>query len=40
MLFLPDISHCFPDRESAEAAFLVFDRDENGDLSLEEIESA
>ncbi|KAI1433335.1 hypothetical protein GGR50DRAFT_696163 [Xylaria sp. CBS 124048] len=34
-----DLNHAFPTPEDAEAAFLVFDRDLNGDVSLEELEA-
>ncbi|KAI1352198.1 hypothetical protein F5Y01DRAFT_280914 [Xylaria sp. FL0043] len=34
-----DLNAAFPDPESAEAAFSVFDRDLNGDVSMEELEA-
>ncbi|KAI1819647.1 hypothetical protein F4861DRAFT_124317 [Xylaria intraflava] len=34
-----DLNHAFPTIEDAEAAFSVFDRDLNGDVSLEELEA-
>ncbi|KAL7625347.1 hypothetical protein AAE478_004563 [Parahypoxylon ruwenzoriense] len=34
-----DLSSAFPSTEDAEAAFLVFDRDLNGDVSMEELEA-
>ncbi|GAA5821690.1 hypothetical protein JCM11251_000973 [Rhodosporidiobolus azoricus] len=37
-LVLADISRCFKNREEAERAFAIFDRDGNGDASLEEVE--
>lgn len=39
-LVLEDISRCFTDREMAERAFQIFDRDGNGDATLEEVEMA
>lgn len=39
-LQLQDIITFFPAREEAEAAFAMFDADENGDASLEECEMA
>ncbi|KAI0001284.1 Mechanosensitive ion channel-domain-containing protein [Russula compacta] len=35
-----DISRIFPSLEEADAAFGLFDRDSNGDVSLEEVEQA
>ena len=35
-----DISRLFPSIEAADSAFGLFDRDGNGDISLEEIEHA
>lgn len=35
-----DIIHCFPDAVTAEAAFEIFDRDLNGDITKDELESA
>lgn len=37
-LVLEDIARCFTDREMAERAFSLFDRDGNGDATLEEVE--
>ncbi|KAK4046937.1 hypothetical protein OIV83_005728 [Microbotryomycetes sp. JL201] len=37
-LVLADVSRCFPDRDTADRAFAMFDRDGNGDATLEEIE--
>ncbi|KAI0459991.1 hypothetical protein F5B21DRAFT_454895 [Xylaria acuta] len=34
-----DLNPAFPNTESAEAAFMVFDRDLNGDVSMEELEA-
>ncbi|KAK7954236.1 hypothetical protein PG996_015121 [Apiospora saccharicola] len=34
-----DLSPAFPSEEDAEAAFSIFDRDLNGDVSLEELEA-
>ncbi|KAI0914266.1 hypothetical protein F4823DRAFT_558279 [Ustulina deusta] len=34
-----DLNSAFPDPEYAEAAFMVFDRDLNGDVSMEELEA-
>ncbi|KAM0791838.1 hypothetical protein ACM66B_004096 [Microbotryomycetes sp. NB124-2] len=39
-LVLADVSRCFPDRETADRAFAMFDRDGNGDATLEEMELA
>lgn len=39
-LVLADISKCFRNREEAERAFAIFDRDLNGDATLEELEMA
>ena len=39
-LVLADISKCFRNREEADRAFAIFDRDLNGDATLEEIEMA
>ncbi|GAA5936268.1 uncharacterized protein JCM15063_002764 [Sporobolomyces koalae] len=39
-LVLADISRCFRNREETERAFAIFDRDLNGDATLEEIEMA
>ena len=35
-----DISRIFPSIEAADAAFTLFDRDGNGDVSLEETEQS
>jgi Ca2+-binding EF-hand superfamily protein len=35
-----DISRLFPSLEEADAAFTLFDRDGNGDVSLEETEQS
>ena len=35
-----DISRFFPSIEAADAAFTLFDRDGNGDVSLEETEQS
>lgn len=37
---LEDVARFFPDLETAEAAFAVFDKDGNGDATRDEIESA
>ncbi|GAA5862378.1 hypothetical protein JCM3774_002497 [Rhodotorula dairenensis] len=37
-MVLADISRCFRSREDADRAFAIFDRDGNGDATLEEIE--
>ncbi|KAI2621584.1 hypothetical protein GGS21DRAFT_535712 [Xylaria nigripes] len=34
-----DLNHAFPTPEDAEAAFMVFDRDLNGDVVIEELEA-
>ncbi|EPQ31950.1 uncharacterized protein PFL1_00149 [Pseudozyma flocculosa PF-1] len=39
-ILMDDILHCFPDAATAEAAFEVFDKDLNGDVTKEELESA
>ncbi|KAI5478657.1 hypothetical protein MNV49_004684 [Pseudohyphozyma bogoriensis] len=39
-LLLEDVSRCFENRDVADRAFAIFDRDGNGDASLEEIEMA
>ncbi|KIS69709.1 uncharacterized protein UMAG_02237 [Mycosarcoma maydis] len=39
-LIVDDIIHCFPDATTAEAAFEIFDRDLNGDITKDELESA
>ncbi|GAA5988936.1 hypothetical protein JCM11641_002920 [Rhodosporidiobolus odoratus] len=39
-MVLADVSRCFRSREEAERAFAIFDRDQNGDASLEEVEMA
>ncbi|GAA5928375.1 hypothetical protein JCM3775_000591 [Rhodotorula graminis] len=39
-MVLADISRCFRSREEAERAFAIFDRDSNGDATLEEVEMA
>lgn len=39
-LLVTDISRCFVDRDACEKAFMFFDKDGNGDASLEEIETA
>lgn len=39
-LVLSDIAHFFPDPITAEEAFVVFDKECNGDVTLEEIEMA
>lgn len=35
-----DITRFFPSLEEADGAFTLFDRDGNGDVSLEEVEQA
>jgi Ca2+-binding EF-hand superfamily protein len=35
-----DINRFFPSLEEADGAFTLFDRDGNGDVSLEEVEQA
>ncbi|KWU45155.1 hypothetical protein RHOSPDRAFT_10799, partial [Rhodotorula sp. JG-1b] len=37
-MVLADISRCFRNREEADRAFAIFDRDGNGDATLDEIE--
>ncbi|KAK4048978.1 hypothetical protein OIO90_005613 [Microbotryomycetes sp. JL221] len=37
-LVLADVSRCFPDRDTADRAFAMFDRDGNGDATLQELE--
>ncbi|KAI1360282.1 hypothetical protein F5Y08DRAFT_317755 [Xylaria arbuscula] len=39
VLTLSDLTQAFPDNEYAEAAFSLFDRDLNGDVSQEELEA-
>jgi len=39
-LLLTDIAKFFPSPEDAEAAFALFDKDVNGDATLEEVELA
>ena len=39
VLTLADLTEAFPDSEYAEAAFSLFDRDLNGDVSQEELEA-
>ncbi|KAI0169573.1 Mechanosensitive ion channel-domain-containing protein [Hypoxylon sp. FL1284] len=39
VLLPKDLNPAFPTADDAEAAFLVFDRDLNGDVSLEELEA-
>lgn len=39
VLMPADLNHAFPTPEDAEAAFSVFDRDLNGDVSMEELEA-
>ncbi|SPO26948.1 uncharacterized protein UTRI_10417_B [Ustilago trichophora] len=39
-LVVDDIIHCFPDATTAEVAFEIFDRDLNGDITKEELETA
>ncbi|PWY97273.1 hypothetical protein BCV70DRAFT_202991 [Testicularia cyperi] len=39
-LIVDDIVQCFPDAATAEAAFEIFDRDLNGDITKDELESA
>ncbi|KAI0525441.1 hypothetical protein F5B22DRAFT_341322 [Xylaria bambusicola] len=39
VLTLADLTQAFPDSDYAEAAFMLFDRDLNGDVSQEELES-
>lgn len=39
-LFEEDIARFFPDREAADAAFSLFDKDMNGDANREEVELA
>ncbi|SCZ95272.1 BZ3500_MvSof-1268-A1-R1_Chr11-2g03397 [Microbotryum saponariae] len=39
-LLIEDVSRCFQNREQAERAFSIFDRDGNGDATRDEIEMA
>ncbi|GAA6058014.1 hypothetical protein JCM3770_006647 [Rhodotorula araucariae] len=39
-LVISDIARCFRSREEAERAFAIFDRDSNGDATLDEVEMA
>ncbi|KAJ1036834.1 hypothetical protein NDA10_006128 [Ustilago hordei] len=39
-MVVDDIIHCFPDAITAEVAFEIFDRDLNGDVTKEELETA
>ncbi|KAI0533950.1 hypothetical protein GGR58DRAFT_84448 [Xylaria digitata] len=39
VLLPADLNHAFPTPEQAEAAFMLFDRDLNGDVSMEELEA-
>jgi Ca2+-binding EF-hand superfamily protein len=39
-LVFQDITRFFPSLEEADASFTLFDRDGNGDVSLEETEQA
>lgn len=39
-MVVDDIIHCFPDATTAEVAFEIFDRDLNGDVTREELETA
>ncbi|KAK5631063.1 hypothetical protein RRF57_006778 [Xylaria bambusicola] len=39
VLTLADLTQAFPDSDYAEAAFMLFDRDLNGDVSQEELEA-
>lgn len=39
-VFSGDLKQAFDDSEEAEAAFAMFDRDMNGDISMEELEAA
>ncbi|PWN51532.1 hypothetical protein IE53DRAFT_386088 [Violaceomyces palustris] len=39
-ILLDDVLPCFPDAITAEAAFEVFDKDMNGDVTKEELEAA
>lgn len=39
-LIVDDIIQCFPDAATAEAAFEIFDRDLNGDITKDELEAA
>lgn len=40
VVYLHDIARFFPDEESAEVAFAVFDRDDNGDATRDEFDMA
>ncbi|PWW79266.1 hypothetical protein C7212DRAFT_272790 [Tuber magnatum] len=40
VVYVEDLKHAFPSEEEAEAAFQMFDRDLNGDISCEEMEIA
>ncbi|GAW18937.1 hypothetical protein ANO14919_084210 [Xylariales sp. No.14919] len=39
VLLPADLNHAFPTPDQAEAAFMLFDRDLNGDVSVEELEA-
>ncbi|BGP19258.1 hypothetical protein JCM10213_008223 [Rhodosporidiobolus nylandii] len=39
-LVLADISRCFRNKEEADRAFAIFDRDQNGDATIDEVEMA
>ena len=39
-LVVNDISRYFPSKEEAEAAFALFDKDDNGDATRDEVEMA
>lgn len=39
-MIVSDISHYFSDRDAAYAAFQLFDKDNNGDATRDEVEMA
>ena len=39
-IFVEDIESLFPTRDEADRAYALFDKDSNGDISLEEMEMA
>ena len=39
-MLVSDIMPYFPNKEQLQQVFTIFDKDENGDVSLEEVEMA